>query len=151
MRLLPLMRMHVRLKKPVPVGIGSKGNRIVADISGGTFDGDRLKGEVLPSGADWVVIDSDNVGRLDVRATLRTDDDVNIYVEYNGIIHFNEATYDSLAGRKEANFGDTYFVTQPRFETGVERYKWLNQIMVIAEGRALHDAVEYQMFEVVSS
>jgi hypothetical protein len=91
------------------------------------------------------------VGHLDVRATLRTDDGVNLYLQYFGVVIFNDKTNDSLAGNKDADFGDTYFVTQPRFETGDERYKWLNRIMVVAEGRILHHAVEYQMFEVVSS
>jgi len=150
-KLKPLMTMYATLRQTVSVGEGPYGNRMIADISGGTFEGEKLKGEVLVSGADWVTVDADGVGRLDVRATLRTDDGANLYLQYFGVLLFNDKTNDSLAGKKDADFGDTYFITQPRFETGDERYKWLNRIVVVAEGRALKSAVEYQMFEVVGS
>jgi hypothetical protein len=150
-KLKPLLIMHATLRDSVSVGRGPYGNRKIADISGGTFEGERLRGDILPSGADWVTFDSDGVGHLDVRATLRTDDGVHLYLQYYGVVIFNEKANDSLAGKKDAEFGDTYFVTQPRFETGDERYKWLNRTVIVAEGRVLHNAVEYQMFEVVGS
>lgn len=109
-----------------------------------------MKGAVLASGADWVTIDSEGVGHLDVRLALRTDDGAHIYVQYYGVIVFNEKILDSLAGGQPADFGDTHFITQPRFETGDERYIWLNRTVAVAEGRALHNFVEYRMFEVAS-
>jgi hypothetical protein len=142
--------MYAELKESVSVGKGPQGNRIVADVAGGSFEGDRLRGEVLASGADWATIDSEGVGHLDVRLTLRTDDGAHIYVQYYGVLVFNEKVNASLAGGKAADFGDAHFITQPRFETGDERYKWLNRIVAVAEGRTLHNAVEYQMFEVTS-
>ena len=64
MNLKPLMTMYAELKESVPVGKGPQGNRIIADIAGGYFEDERLKGEVLASGADWVTIDSEGVGFL---------------------------------------------------------------------------------------
>ena len=43
--------------------------------------------------------------------------------------------------------GDTYFMTQPRFETGSSDYAWLNRIVAIAEGRLVENGVEYTVFE----
>jgi hypothetical protein len=34
-------------------------------------------------------------------------------------------------------FGETCFVTQPRFETGDPRYAWLNRVAAVGEGRLL--------------
>ena len=48
-------------------------------------------------------------------------------------------------------FGDIHFVTQPRFETGDERYQWLNNLVAIAEGRIIEGAVQYRVFEVIPS
>jgi len=146
--LKPLMTMYADLKPPVSVGKGPHGNRIIVDVTGGHFQGEKLRGKVLASGADWVTIDSEGVGHLDVRLTLRTHDGAQIYVQYYGVITYTEKVNVSLAGGKPAEFGDSYFVTQPRFETGDERYGWLNRTVAVAEGRALHNAVEYQMFEV---
>jgi hypothetical protein len=150
LNLKPLMTMYATLHQSNPVGPGPGGNRVIADISGGTFEGERLKGEILPSGADWIVIDDNGVGKVDVRATFRTHDGAHIYVQYYGILVFNEQANESLAGGKPAEFGDTHFITQPRFETGDERYTWLNSVMAVAEGRPLPNAVEYRMYEVTS-
>ena len=149
LKLEQLMVFRADLKEPVAVGAGPYGDRQIHDVTGGPFEGSRLKGKVLSSGGDWLLMGSDGVGRLDVRATLETDDGARIYVQYYGVIVMNEKIVQALAGGGETQFGDTHFVTQPRFETGDERYAWLNSVMAVAEGRALPNAVEYRVYEVV--
>ena len=105
---------------------------------------------MLASGGDWLLVGSDGVGRLDVRATVETHDGARIYVQYPGVLVFNEAVAAAMAGGGETQFADTYFMTTPRFETGDERYAWLNAIVAIGQGRMLPSAVEYQVFEVVN-
>jgi hypothetical protein len=147
MKLTPLMTMHADLKDPVSVGSGPHGDRVIYDVTDGTFEGERLKGKLLASGGDWITIDSDGVGHLDVRATFVTDDGANIYVQYYGALVFNEKVTAALESGIPADFGDTHFVTQPRFETGDDRYRWLNRVMAVAEGRVMGNAVEYRIFE----
>ena len=53
-------------------------------------------------------------------------------------------------GGQETDFGDTYFMTSPRFETGDPRYQWLNRIVAVAEGRVLPNAVEYNVYQLVN-
>ena len=132
----------------INVGATPAGARQIFDVTGGSFEGPRLKGAVLPSGADWVVIGGDGVGRIDVRATLQTDDGANIYVQYYGILELDEKTMAAVAAGEEMDFGDSYFFTAPRFETGDERYAWLNKIVAIGQGRMLPQAVEYRISEV---
>ena len=147
MKLTPLMTMHADLKDPLSVGSGPHGDRVIYDVTDGTFEGERLKGKLLASGGDWITIDSDGVGHLDVRATFVTDDGANIYVQYYGALVFNEKVTAALESGIPADFGDTHFVTQPRFETGDDRYRWLNSVMAVAEGRVMGNAVEYRIFE----
>ena len=46
-----------------------------APLTGGHFEGPRLRGTVLPGGsADWLLLRADGVLEMDLRATLRTDD-----------------------------------------------------------------------------
>ena len=149
-KLEPLMTYRATLKPPAQVGVGPRGNRAIYDVTGGEFEGERLKGKILPSGGDWILIDSDGVGRLDVRATFETHDGALIYVQYHGVIVMNEATTAALEQGQEGQYGDTYFMTQPRFETGDERYAWLNRVVAVAEGRALPSAVEYRVFELLN-
>jgi hypothetical protein len=84
-----------------------------------------------------------------VRGTLETDDGARIYVQYHGVILLNQKVAEALSGGDELQYGDTYFMTQPRFETGDSRYAWLNSVVAVAEGRVLPNAVEYRVFQVV--
>lgn len=150
MKLEHLMDYHVDLKPPVEVGRGPLGTRTIFDVIGGHAEGPRLRGTFLASGADWILIDDSGVGRLDVRGTLLTDDGAHVYIHYHGVLELNDKVLGALGRGESTNFGDTYFMTQPRFETGDERYAWLNKVVAVAEGRVLPNAVEYRVYELVN-
>ncbi len=150
MKLEPLMTLHADLKAPAEVGAGPYGRRVIFDVTGGTFEGPRLRGTILSSGGDWILIDAEGVGHLDVRVTLKTEDGALIYGQYYGVIVMDEKVNAALTRGKAIEYGDTYFVTQPRFETGDARYSWLNRVMAVAEGRVVPGAVEYRVFELVN-
>jgi hypothetical protein len=139
--------MHADLKDAVEVGNGPYGTRSIFDITGGHFEGDRLKGTILASGGDWITIDSDGVGHLDVRVTFLTDDGAHIYVQYYGALVFNKKIAAALESGQPADFGDTHFVIQLRLESGDDRYRWVNRVMAVGEGRVMGNAVEYRIFE----
>jgi len=145
-----LMTYRADLKPAVAVGAVPSGSRQIFDVSGGTFQGPRLKGKLHASGADWLLIGNDGVGRLDVRGTLETDDGALIYMQYNGVLQMNEAFVRAMSQGGETGFGDCYFMTQPRFETGAENYAWLNSVVAIGEGRVLPNAVEYRVHQVLN-
>lgn len=147
MQLKPLFLLTAQIGKSDPVGQMGRGVRSVAEVSGGSFEGDRLNGKVLGPAGDWLVIDSTGMAQVDVRLTLATDDGCNIYMHYTGVLEMNDQARQALAGGDETNFGDNYFFTQPRFETGDERYTWLNNTIAIAQGRLLSSAVQYQVYE----
>ena len=150
MKLEHLMSCHVDLKTPVEIGKGPLGTRTIFDVLSGTAKGPRVKGTFLQSGGDWLLIDESGVGRLDVRGTLKTDDGARIYVHYHGVLEMNEKVVGAL-GRGEATaYGDTYFMTQPRYESGDPRYAWMNRVVAVAEGRVLPNAVEYRVYHVVN-
>ena len=150
MQLNLLMTMRGDLRKPSDdIGKVPMGQRMVAEVTGGSFEGERLRGSVLTPGADWLLMGQDGVGLVDVRLTLKTHDDALIYMQYLGKLHFNEKLMAALAEGAETQFGDTYFMTQPRFETGAENYSWLNGIVAVAEGRMTSEGVEYQVYECV--
>lgn len=147
MQLEYLMTYRADLKEPQTIGKAQFGTRAIYDVTGGTFEGPKLKGKILPSGGDWILLDDNGVGRLDVRATFETDDGAQIYVQYFGIVVMNP---EAAAAGQETQFGDTYFMTQPRFETGDDRYQWLNNIVVVGEGRTLPNAVEYKLYQLTN-
>jgi hypothetical protein len=54
---------------------------------GGSFEGPRLRGEVLPHGGDWLLLRPDGVLEQDVRIKLKTDGGPFIYFRYAGMRH----------------------------------------------------------------
>jgi hypothetical protein len=137
------------LKPPVQIA-GPLGTRIFFEVTGeGRVEGERLKARVLTGGGDWLLVGSDGLGRLDVRAQIETDDGAVIYVQYHGILELNETVQHALATGEGTDFGDQYFRTMPRFQTGDERYAWLNRSVFVAEGRAYPGlGVEYRVYRV---
>ena len=110
---------------------GPHGTRIIAEVEGGTFAGDRLNGGVVSPGGDWVTARADRSIQLDVRLTLITDDDAVILVQYKGI-------GDPSSGVARS---------APQFETGDERYLWLNNVQGVGIGQ-LHPGggVTYEVY-----
>jgi len=134
------------LKEPVVVGEGPYGMRQIFDITGGEVRGERLRGRILPSGADWILVGADGVGRLDVRGTIETHDGAFIYISYTGVLHMTDNVVQALGSGEFTEFGETYFYVNPRFETGDPRYAWLNGLFIINQGRVGPSRVEYRCF-----
>jgi hypothetical protein len=150
LKLEPLMHYHADLEPGTEVGAGPFGTRRIVDVKGGTFEGPRLRGRILRSGADWLLIGPDGVARLDVRATFETHDGAAIYLYYHGILVFDERVASALEKGEGTEYGEVDFITQPRFETGDPRYAWLNSVVAVSQGRVLQNAVEYQVYQGVN-
>src|SRR5215475_4791101 len=83
-----LMTLRVTVAAPQTIGAVPHGTRRTAPLSGGDFEGPRLRGVVLPEGsADWLLLRSDGVLELDLRATLRTHDGALISMRSFGLRH----------------------------------------------------------------
>jgi hypothetical protein len=143
---------HADLEAPTFCGQepGPFGQRMIFGCQGGTFEGDRLKGSIAPGTVDWFLLGNDGYGRLDVRATFHTHDGAALYLSYLGILEVTPGVMDILGGgQTPTDYGDQYFRTQPRFETGDERYAWVNQTQFVGEGRLVPGpAVEYRVYRV---
>jgi hypothetical protein len=137
------------LKEPLAVGPGPYGMRLFFEVVGGHAEGPRLNGELLTGGGDWLLVGPDGWGRLDVRGQLLTHDGAAIYTSYFGLLEMNDKAQRAVAEGGETDFGDQYFRTAPRFETGDPRYAWLNQTMFVAEGRLIRGpGVEYRVYRI---
>jgi hypothetical protein len=65
------------------------GRRRFAHSGTGTFEGDGLKGTVVPGAFGWTLIRTDGVWEINVRVVLRPDDDEEngIYASWMGLRH----------------------------------------------------------------
>lgn len=148
MKLEHLVTLNIELgsKGPAGVGPGPYGTRLVAGVGGGTFHGPQLMGKILPGGGDYIIADKDGVWRLDVRLVLETDDGAFIYLQYSGVLVMNDKVKAARAEGRAMEFGEVYFMIQPKFETGHERYLWLNNVVAAGEGRIIPGLVEYSIY-----
>jgi hypothetical protein len=143
-----LLRAEITLAPAQELGETPLGRRRIIPITGGSFRGERLSGRVLPGGADWQLIRSDGVAEIDTRYTLETDDRALIYIRNIGYRHGPPEIIQRLAAGEPVEPALYYMRTTPRFETGAERYKWLNRIICVATGARRAATVELEMFEV---
>ena len=133
------------LEPPLPIGAGPIGTRMYYGVTGGEIVGDRLHGTLL-GGGEWALIGPDGFLRVDVRLQGRSHDGALLYIQYTGLLGLNEAVQAALASGAGTDFGDQYFFTNPRIETGDERYAWLNTTFFVGEGRILPGlGVEYRV------
>jgi hypothetical protein len=148
LRLLNLFRAEITLGPPQELGAAPLGARRIIPITGGRFRGERLAGRVLAGGADWQVVRGDGVADLDARYTLETSDGALIYVRNRGYRHGPRQVLERLAAGEDVDAGLYYMRTTPLFETGDERYAWLNRMVCVATGARRPSAVELEVFEV---
>ncbi|MGO9310804.1 MAG: DUF3237 domain-containing protein [Spirochaetia bacterium] len=151
LRLEYLMTFHGDFVPPVDIGQITAGHRQIFVISGGSFEGPKLRGKILPGPVDWFITSSDGVGHMDVRGTLQTDDGANIYMRYEGVQVMTAAAGAKISKGEIVDFGEVYWLATPVFETGDPRYSWLNNIVTVAEARLGPNAAwfEYRVFQVL--
>lgn len=143
-----LFTLTANVGTPFDVGELAQGRRRISPIEGGEFEGPRLRGRVLPVTGDWMLIRPDGVTVIDVRATLQTDDEALIYMRYQGYRHGPEEVMEALAKGEAVDPSTYYFRITPSFETGAERYSWLNQIVAVGTGRRDPGGPVYDVYEV---
>jgi hypothetical protein len=125
------------------------GERRVIDITGGTVEGPRLNGKVLPGGADWQIVRADGVVHLQARYTLATDRGGLILVNAEGYRHGPPEVMARLARDETVDPALYYFRTAMRFETADPASAWLNRILALGRGARAKKAVRIEVFEVL--
>jgi hypothetical protein len=126
------------------VGATPHGIRRIRHIKGGSFSGPKIAGEVLPGGADWLLVRADGAREIDVRVTLRADDGHLIYAISRGIFDVSPAVFERILQGEAVDPAQYYFRTTPLFETASEKYGWLNRIVAVSIGRQAAPAVVQQ-------
>jgi hypothetical protein len=132
----PLMTLRLSTAPTQNLGAGPHGTRFTFPVTGGSFDGDRLRGKVLPGGADWVLKRPDGILELDLRITLETHDGALIHMTFEGI-------------RDDGVPGAPYFRTLPRFETADTRYAFLNRLLAVGTGEIRADGPVHTIEEIL--
>lgn len=109
---------HVLLEPGIDIGETSMGGRRRIPIIGGTFEGERIKGKVVPGGMDWQLIRADGVTEVEADYMIQADDGAMIHVYNHGIIVPQDG-------------GGAYVRTRPQFEAPIGPHDWLNKTVFL--------------------
>ena len=144
-----LMTLKLAVNGMQAIGETPAGNRRIGLVAGGTFEGPKLKGTVLPGGADWIIGRPDGVTTLDVRIVLQTDDGAAIGLQYRGLRHGPAGVMAKVNSGQWVDPSEYYFRTAITFETSAPKYAWLNKVFSIGTGSRPPEGPVYEIFEVL--
>ena len=134
--LVPLTTATIQLKDPIVIAGGPSGTRMIVEVESAVLEGERLSGKLRGSAAaDWLTVGPDATGTLDVRITFETDDGAVIFVQYGGRLDLAKP------------LGEAPLYTAPLYETGDERYAWLNKVQSVGKGALDGQTLTYEIYE----
>jgi len=135
--LVPLCTATITLADPLVLPNTPSGTRIIVEVIDAVYEGERLSGKHKGvAAADWMTVGPEGTGTLDVRGTLETHDGALVYVTYRGRLDLSVPP----------GAAPTY--AAPLYETGDERYAWLNRIQAVAKGTLDGQTLTYEIAEV---
>jgi hypothetical protein len=137
---------RVKVAPPTEVGQVLAGRRRIVQILSGTFEGPRLRGKVVPGGADWQIIQADGFSQLDTRYTLETDKGQIIYVQNKGVRDAPPDVMKKLLAGEPVSPSLVYFRTVPTFETSAPDLQWLVRSVFVGTGERYPDDVVIRFF-----
>ena len=127
----PLCRGTWKLATFRPIPDTPVGTRVIIEMTEGRIEGERLKASVVGGAcADWFVVGADGTGLGDYRGTLQTDDGALIFMHGTG-----RADLTTGFGASSLLIGNIHF------ETGDDRYTWLNTAHAVMRGVVIGDGM----------
>jgi len=144
----PLFLLREQVPPLLVVGQTPNAFRRIGVIQGGSFEGDRLSGEVV-TGNDWQAVRTDSCIKLDVRLILRTTDGALIVMKYQCLRAGPPSIIERLDRGEEVDPATYYFRMNPMFETSAPKYDWMNRIIAVGVGHRRADGPLYSIFEVL--
>jgi hypothetical protein len=120
------------LAAPEVVGPVPEGIRVHFYVTSGEVSGPKMHGQIRPVGGDWLLLRSDGIGLLDVRATMELDNGAVVYTTYGGVVDLGPDGYSRflqgiLPPRAELRI-------TPRYQTSHPDYLWLNRLQCVGVG-----------------
>ena len=146
-----LFRMVLTAGTPqMSTGPAARGGELrVIPVTGGTFEGPGLKGELVPgTTADWLRVEADGTSHMDVRLVMKTDKGQLFYMSYSGVRTGSPAVLARLGRGEAVDPSEYYFRIAIRFETADPEFAWLNRVLGIGVGQRPPAGPTYDVYVV---
>lgn len=144
-----LFRMALSAGAPQMVGTARNGELRIIPVTGGTLEGPRFNGEVLPAtAADWLRVDPDGTAHMDVRLTLKAASGGIVFMHYSGIRTGAPEVLARLNSGQPVDPADYYFRIAIRFETGAADLAWMNKVIAVGVGQRPPSGPTYDVYAI---
>jgi muconolactone delta-isomerase len=130
-------RLEATLGEPLDLGDVAQGHRRIVPLTGGTFTGPELHGQLLAGvSADWQIVLPDGTALGDIRYVLQTDRGDLLYVQSRGVRHGSADVLARLGRGEDVDAAEYTFRTSTQIETAAPDLDWMNKgIFISVAGR----------------
>lgn len=124
-----VMTVTANLDQPYVIG-----DRFVFNVPSGVVKmADGSQGVIIEPGGEWATMYPNGVIKLDVRLTMKMEDQSLLLVTYSGKFLLNEAGLAKWQAGELITSEDCYFITAPLIRTQSESYGWLNSSVMVGK------------------
>jgi Protein of unknown function (DUF3237) len=111
------------------------GRRGFVAVKGGSVNGPRLSGRVLPqSGGDWPRLWHSGLVEFEAHYLLETSDGTPIYIQNRGLAYATPAVQARIEAGAPVSPEETYCRVTPRFEVPAGTHEWLARTVFVGKG-----------------
>lgn len=143
------MRLRILTGPPQELGMVDGVRKRIIPITGGTVEGPRLTGRIVPGGADWQSIRPDGTADILARHALEASDGTMIALVSPGYRHGPADVLARVAAGETVDPARYYFRTTPRFEVSpASAHGWLGRTVFVGSGARYRDHVALAIFAV---
>jgi len=142
-------RLEVQIGTPLELGTVDGVRKRVIPITGGTLQGARIRGTIVPGGADWQGIREQGSTAVWARYTLRTDDGTYITITNPGVRRGPPEVIQRLLKGERVDPALYYFRSSPGFEVADGPYEWLRESVFVCAGAREPERVILECYTVL--
>ena len=148
MKLESVFTYRVKTTGPLPDTKGSpRGERQNWIVSDATLKGPKINAALAAPGSDWMNVSNDGFSRPDIRLPSITDDGETVLAHYTGLVEQTDVFKKAAVANRPTAWEDQYMCLLMHFDTGAQRYRWLNTSLFVARGRLVGTGnIEYECF-----
>jgi hypothetical protein len=142
-----VFRLEASLGEPLDLGLVAQGRRRIVPLTGGSFAGPRLRGQLLPgASADWQIVDGVGTAFGDIRYTLQTTGGDLLYVRSRSVRSGNPEVLMRLGRGEDVDPHDYTFRATTQIETAAIDLGWLNTGVFVSVGGRQRAGVIYETY-----
>ncbi|KAF3385097.1 hypothetical protein F1880_003135 [Penicillium rolfsii] len=144
-KLTHLFTLRCAVDPPMEIGNGPYGRRRCVPIMSGSVRGPYFNGQVVPGGADFMLVEDNQTTHVNTNYVIKSDDGALLYIRTEGTRAGPPEVLKALMEGGPVDPSKYWFHLHVKIETGHEKYKWMNDRVIIgratrAKGEVAYDA-----------